>query len=311
MGNQFKYAIKNFMAILSQIFTEDDQKVEDYRMSNLGGFGELPVSDGVVLDQMDAKRGFITKVTAQVRAGVATMTQHDADTNLLYNIRRIGNECADACNATVQLLMLRLFGRAFNGSYLGGDGKAWAATDHPAASKADENGASVADDSAGSYSNLIHDELSVEAISRTAWGKARRFKTPAGLPLAVDFDNRGILLVAPEQAGEAAQICGKDGRLIPEKLPGSAENDANPTYGLKYLVVGGGDEGFADGEWAVADRFLLKQSLIMNYIRRPECREANIDNPYVLGMAPYVDCAAGFGDPRAIIFSDSSGAENA
>ena len=64
---------------------------------------------------------------------------------------------------------------------MGGDGKPWAAADHPIASDHDEDGVAVADTDAGTYANLITDELSVAAITK-ANIMANRFVTPDGLP---------------------------------------------------------------------------------------------------------------------------------
>ena len=85
---------------------------------------------------------------------------------------------------------LRLFGRAFDAAYVGGDGQPWASIAHPNASKGDINGVSVIDPDSGTFSNLITDKLSVSAITK-AQTMANRFKTPDGLPLMIDMQDDG------------------------------------------------------------------------------------------------------------------------
>lgn len=159
-----------------------------------------------------------------------------------------------------------MFGRAFNSAYKFGDGQPWASTQHPVASKGDSNGVSVIDTDAGTYSNYITSKLSVSAIT-TAQTMANRFKTPDGLPFLCDFENNGILLVSPELAPKAKEICGENAKLLPE----SSENGSNPVAGLKYLVIGGGDEGFSSTQWAIADRNLLQKLQKLYLYRGQQC----------------------------------------
>ena len=93
----------------------------------------------------------------------------------------------------------------------------------------------------GSYGNAVPRHFNTHITS--AQTKASKFVTPDGLAFAGNYD---LLLVSPELEPKAKEICGPNSRLIPEKNPDAdaGENAANPIYGMKYLVVGGGGIGF-------------------------------------------------------------------
>jgi len=203
---------------------------------------------------------------------------------------------------TVYLASLRMFGRAFNGAYLGGDGQSWASAAHPIASKGDANGVSTIDTDAGTFSNLLTGKLSVPNIS-LAQTTANRYITPDGLPFKCDMSANGLLLVSPELEPKAKEICGPNSKLIPEKLPESAENGANPLYGLQYIVIGGGADGFQASQWAICDKTLISQIAKIVYVERPTVLRADLDNPLIARIVPYVDFGVGFADARPIVFS--------
>lgn len=185
----------------------------------------------------------------------------------------------------------RLFGNAF--SITGADGASWASESHKINSESNET-----------YSNLITSNLSVSAIT-TAQTKASKFVTPDGLAFAGNYD---LLLVSPELEPKAKEICGPNSRLIPEKNPDSdaGQNAANPIYGMKYIVVGGGGIGFSGKQWAIADSMLLPEILKLVYITEPTVLVANQSNPLMTDYIGYVDFGFGFGDARPIIFSNPS-----
>lgn len=303
----FDYEYENRMNKFREIVSEENINSVDYRMSGMGGFGELSKYDGTQLVGMNQKRGFVTILTPQEYTGSIDIAYKYAKIDKSGEAKKVGTRAAYSTNMTVYLALLRMFGRAFDSNYIGGDGKAWAATDHPIASKGDANGVSVADPDAGTFSNLLSSyttstKLSVAAIT-TAQAAANRFITPDGLPLMCDYQDNGILLVAPEDEGKAIEICGKDSKLIPEKLPESAENGANPIYGMKYIVIGGGVDGFQKGQWAIADRSLLKEACKLVYITKPTVLRTELDNPLIDRYVPYVDFATGWADARCIMFA--------
>ena len=164
------------------------------------------------------------------------------------------------------------------------------------ASKGSEGRTFVADEEAGTFSNLMTATLSVSAIT-DAQSKANRFVTPDGLPFLCEMDT---LLVSPELEATAKKLLGDDARLDPE----SANHGANPVHGMKYIVIGGGSDGFTGKQWAVCDRRLMKELFMIVYNTRPEVLESELDNPLKQLFTAYADFAVGWGDARQIIFSN-------
>ncbi len=262
----------------------------DYRMEGIGGYGALPVYDGTTVASADTKRGFITTITPKEHALKVTTSYKKAKLDYSGEAKSIGGRLADSAYMTVLNEFYSLFGGAFKN--VGADGVAWASENHPVSTDKD----------AGTFSNLMTSNLSVAAITE-AQSRASRFVTPDGLPFACDFD---LLLVSPELEAKAKEICGPNSRLCPENNPdeGAAENAANPVYGMKYMVVGGGNNGFTGKQWAVADSLMLSEALKLVYITKPTVLVSPQDNPLITDYIGYVDFAFGFGDARPIIFSN-------
>ena len=262
----------------------------DYRIEGVGGYGEMPVYDGTSVASADQKRSFITTVTPKEHALRVTCSYKKVKTDYSGEAKKIGTRVADSAYMTVLNEFYRLFGSCFE--KIGADGKPWASDSHPIS----------CDKDAGTYSNLINSALSVSAIT-SAQAKAARFVTPDGLPFACNFD---LLLVSPELEAKAKEICGPISKLMPEKYPeeGASENAANPIYGMKYLVVGGGNAGFTGKQWAIADSLMLSEVLKLVYITKPTVLVSPQDNPLITDYIGYVDFAFGFGDARPIIFSN-------
>lgn len=296
----FDYKYGNYMNALSQIISEETDASVDYRMEGLGGYGELSNYDGSNLVSMNQKRGFVKIITPVEKAGAIDIQRLYARIDKSGEAKKAGTRAAYSASMTVYMNILRMFGHAYDAAYTGGDGKAWAATDHPVASKADVGGVSVVDTDAGTFSNLITKTLSVASITE-AQTISNRFITPDGLPFMCDMNT---LLVSPELEPKAKELCGTDSKLIPEKLQESAENGANPIYGMKYIVVGGGADGFSSKQWAVCDRNLLKEIAKVVYIEKPQVLKTDLDNPLIARIVPYVVFGTGFGDARPIIFSN-------
>ncbi len=259
----------------------------DYRIEGIGGYGEMPVYDGTTVVGADTKRSFITTITPKEHALKVTSTYKKAKLDYSGESQKIGTRLADSAYMTVLNEFYRLFGAAFTS--IGSDGTPWASDKHP-----------VSKDSKETFSNLMAENLSVAAITK-AQTMASRFVTPDGLPFACNLD---LLLVSPELEAKAKEICGPNSRLIPENNPDTDTNAANPVYGMKYLVVGGGNAGFTGKQWAVADSLMLSEVLKLVYITKPTVLVSPQDNPLITDYIGYVDFAFGFGDARPIIFSN-------
>ena len=259
----------------------------DYRIEGIGGYGEMPEYDGTTVMNADTKRTFMTTITPKEHALKVTSTYKKAKLDYSGESKKIGVRLADSAYMTVLNEFYRLFGSAF--TKVGADGVAWASDKHP-----------VSKDSKETFSNLMNENLSVASITK-AQAMASRFVTPDGLPFACNFD---LLLVSPELESKAKEICGPNSRLIPENNPDTDSNAANPVYGMKYLVVGGGNAGFTGKQWAVADSLMLSEVLKLVYITKPTVLVSPQDNPLITDYIGYVDFAFGFGDARPIIFSN-------
>ena len=277
------------MDIISQLAEVITQDNIDYRFEGVGGYGEIPVYDGTNIAEADQKRAFITTITPKEHALKVTMSYKKTKIDQSKESEKVGTRLADSAYMTVLNEFYRLFGNAF--TTIGADGVAWASDAHKINSESDET-----------YSNVIHSALSVSAIT-AAQTKASGFVTPDGLPFASNFD---LLLVSPELEPKAKEICGPNSRLIPEKNPDADApmNAANPVYGMKYLVVGGGGIGLTGKKWAIADSMLLPEILKLVYITEPSVLVTNQSTPLLTDYIGYVDFGFGFGDARPIIFSD-------
>ncbi len=274
--------------VISQVCDVVCQDDVDYRIEGIGGYGEMPVYDGTTVVGADTKRTFMTTITPKEHALKVTSSYKKAKLDYSGESKKIGTRLADSAYMTVLNEFYRLFGSAFTN--VGADGVAWASDKHPVSR---EEGAET-------FSNLMHENLSVASITK-AQTMASRFVTPDGLPFACNMD---LLLVSPELEAKAKEICGPGSRLSPENNPDTDTNAANPVYGMKYLVVGGGSTGFTGKQWAVADSLMLSEVLKLVYITKPTVLVSPQDNPLITDYIGYVDFAFGFGDARPIIFSN-------
>lgn len=276
--------------VISEVCDVIEQDEIDYRLEGVGGYGELPEYNGTTLLSADQKRSFITTITPSEHALAVSLSYKKAKVDLSGEAAKIGTRLADSAYMTVLNEFYRLFGNAY--SKVGADGCTWASENHPINTASD----------CETYSNLIHENLSVASIIK-AQTLASSFITPDGLPFAGNYD---LLLVSPELEAKAKEICGPNAKLTPEKNPDAdaGVNAANPVYGMRYLVVGAGGLGFSGKQWALADSMLLREVLKLVYISKPTVLVAKQDNPLITDYIGYVDFGFGFADGRPIIFSN-------
>lgn len=298
VGQTFDYTYGNRMNKLLFILGEFMANSVDYQLDGLGGFGEYQPYDGNTLVAGTLKRGFTTVITPKEFNLTYDIGRKQSKIDKLGITRKIGRKLGLAGSLTVYVNGLRLFARAFDTGYLGGDGKPWAATDHPVASKGNANRASLPDPEAGTFSNIVTGELTVDNITK-AQTQASRYVTPDGLPFACEMNT---VLVSPELEGKARQLFGTTAKLQPKNLPGTSLNDANPVSDMRYIVVGGGNDGFTGKQWAICDPELLKDSAGFIYNEKPQVLNTELDNPLIDRYVGYIDYAVGFGDARPIIF---------
>ena len=300
VGKAFDFAYADRLNKLMPILSEENAKSIDYELTGSGGYGELARYEGDNLNTGNLARGFKTVIRPEEYSLSIPVGYKAAKIDKMGETKKVGTKLGDSAAMTVYLHALRMFANAWNPACVGGDGKPWAASDHPVASKGSSGRSFVADPDAGTFSNISSDAFSVSAIT-AAQSRASRFVTPDGLPFLCDFDT---VLIAPELEEKAKKMFGENSRLMPTKDPMTSDNGANPVYGMQYIVMGGGAAGFSAKQWAVCDRRLMKELVKIIYNTRPTVLQSKLDNPLVDMYTAYVDFGTGWGDARQIIFGD-------
>ena len=302
VGKAFDFAYADRLNKLSPVVGEVNAKSIDYELTGSGGYGELPAYDGNNLNEGSLHRGFKTIIRPVEYTLSIPVGYKEAKIDKMGETRKVGTKLGDSVALTVYLHVLRMFANAFNtdGQHNGGDGVSWANSAHPVASIGSSGRTFVADPDAGTYSNLVTDQLSVAAIT-AAQAKANRFVTPDGMPFLCDYDT---VLIAPELEEKAKKLFGENSRLMPTQDPESANNAANAVYGMQYIVIGGGADGFTAKQWAVCDRRLMKELVNIVYNTRPMVMQSQLDNPLKDLYTAYTDFGVGWGDARQIIFGN-------
>ena len=263
------------------------RKETSYKLDSLGGYGLLADYDGN-LAVSSGTGGFTEVITPTEYALAMPVSYKDAKNDMLFAANKVGIRLADSAYMTVWHVFCALFGGAQEA--VGADGVAWASASHPISSSADS----------GTFSNLTNKALSLEAICE-AQASLANVTTADGLPFMANYD---LLLVSPELESTAKTLCGVNAQAAPLTNPKTGIG-GNPVYGMRYMVIGG-DAGFTNGRWAIADSSLLTEALKLVYLSEPTVLVSPRENPLVTDYVAYVDFAIGFGDARAIIFSDPS-----
>lgn len=245
--------------LIGTVIGKESTKRIDVQEQGVGGYGYVPDYDGTTIPELNQKRGFKTIYTPKEKAAKATVHYKYAKVDMSGEAKKAGSRMADSLAMTQLRDFYNLFAYGFNSSYTGADGKSLFAADHPINN---ETGADT-------FSNLLTDTFSIAAITK-AQTNAQRFKTFDGL----DFDcDMNLCLISPELEPKAKEFFGKEAKMIPE----SAENGANPVYGMRYVVI----KGFTAKQWAVADAMLLKDYAKMVYITAPMVIPNKPDNPLI------------------------------
>lgn len=306
VGKSFDYNYKSIqdMFPLSRIINEKVTDSVDYEITGSDGYGEYAPYDGSNLIQGSQSRGFKTIITPKEYNKYIDLKYKQVLNDKFGETKKVGQKLGRNGAITVQQHILRSFGNAWNSDYVGGDGRAWAATDHPSASKEDTNRGYVIDTEKGTYSNSFTYDLTAGNIGLIQQA-AKRLTTPDGSPLTGNYN---LLLVSPELETEAKRICGDMNKLRPMLDPDDDSNSANPVYDLTYAVVGAGNDGFTGKQWALANSLMFgsEEGLNVVYNTKPSIFESELDNPLIQRFVGYIDFAIGWGDPRAIMFSNAN-----
>lgn len=274
----------NYIGEVAGIVTQGETS---YKLDSLGGYGLLSDYNGT-LSVSGGTGGFTKTITPKEHALAMPVSYKDAKTDMLFAAKKVGVRLADSAYMTVWHAFCKLFGTAQTA--VGADGVAWASKNHPVSSASGST----------KFSNLMESELSLDAIC-TAQASLASVTTADGLPFTANYD---LLLVSPDLESTAKTLCGVNAQAAPLTNPKTGVG-GNPVYGMRYMVIGGVD-GFGSGKWAIADSALLSEALKLVYLSEPTVLVSPRENPLVTDYVAYVDFAFGFGDARAIIFSDPS-----
>lgn len=174
----------------------------------LTGFGTAPVkTEGSGISFDSERQGYTTRYTPVVYALGFIITKEMMDDDL-YDVvgKRRAEGLAFSMRQTKELIATAVFNRAFNASYVGGDGKEMCATDHPNVT-------------GGTWSNELATAADIsEASLEQATIDIAAFTNDRGLKIAL-IPNK--LIVTPAQEFEATRILKSIGRV------GTDLNDIN------------------------------------------------------------------------------------
>jgi hypothetical protein len=117
----------------SQLFDSDTSSMNYEEDVQLTGFGLAPVkSEGSGVAYDSEIQGFTTRYTHVAYALGYIVTKEELDDNLYEQVsRRRAAALAMSFRQTKENVGANIYNRAFNGTYLGGDGVALCATNHP------------------------------------------------------------------------------------------------------------------------------------------------------------------------------------
>jgi hypothetical protein len=117
----------------SQLFDSDTSSMNYEEDVQLTGFGLAPVkSEGSGVAYDSEIQGFTTRYTHIAYALGYIVTKEELDDNLYEQVsRRRSAALAMSFRQTKENVGANIYNRAFNGTYLGGDGVALCATNHP------------------------------------------------------------------------------------------------------------------------------------------------------------------------------------
>ena len=194
-------------------------------------------------------------------------------------IQRKAQNFGTAAGKTIAVFQSSVFNNAFSSSYLGGDGKALCANDHPRNKK-----------DSTAIDNLGGSALSYAAIVATMQA-GKKMTDDRGDIMPIVYDT----LYVPTEL-EATAIEETKGLL----KPGIADNTASALNGQGLRIVSDPLLSSAT-KWFMLDSTMAKQHLLWYWLDRPGMAiDANSDYNLVAGYRGYFACSYGFDDFRFI-----------
>ncbi len=270
--------------VFPQVFSEETSEKQDERVSGVTGFGLLSqTGEGETVVYEDPIQMYDTTfVHLKYTKGFKVSEELVEDDQ--YNvIKGKPAQLARAARRTAENSAANVLNRAFNTSYLGGDGKPLASTTHPRS----DGGTAQSNASA---TGVTFTDANFE-VGRIA---ARNQLDDKGMKIQV-MPNTIVVPINLE----------KDANILVGSMqrPGTADNDTN-VYNNKYKVVSW-EYLTSTTNWFLLDK---QQSKLMFYWRiKPEFKQ---DNAFDTGMALFktrTRFSNGFADWRGIWGSKGDG----
>lgn len=186
---------------------------EDVLMS---GFGPAPIKgEGEAFGEDEARQGWTARYSHLTVGMKFAITQEAVEDNLYHQLgARYARALARSMRETKEVIAANILNRAFNGGYLGGDGKALLATDHPLLY-------------GGTFANKLATPADIsESSLEDAAIMIRTMVDDRGLPIAAKAKR---LIIPPQLMFEAARLVRSTHRT------GTGDNDINAIRALGIL----------------------------------------------------------------------------
>jgi phage major head subunit gpT-like protein len=256
----FNDAYEEMPLVFPQLFNVDNSTKQDEKSSGVTGFGLLQqTGEGENIDYEDPVQMYDTSFVHQKYTKGFKISEELFEDDQYNVMKTKPAQLARAARRTAENSAANVFNRAFNTSYLGGDGKPLISTTHPRS------------DGGSSQSNASATGLTLtEENFETGRIAARQQLDDKGMRIQVMPDT----IVVPVDLEKDAEII-----VNSTMRPGSADNDMN-IYKGKYKVVAWEYLTLNDTMWFLMDK---KQSQLQWYWRvKPEFKQ---DNAFDSGMA--------------------------
>jgi hypothetical protein len=264
----------------SQVFKKGDSDKSYEILVEGTGFGLAPVkAEGAAVTYDSHTQQSTTTLTNVTYALGAIVTREEIEDN---KYEKFGKARAKALGwsmrQTKEVVGANIFNRAFNSSYLGGDGKELCATDHPSV--------------AGNWSNELNPSADLsEAALESLITQIRQAKNNRGLHIGLQPKK---LLVPPEEEFNAERFVNSVLR------PGTSNNDVNAIRSMGKLPEGVFCWTFLD---QTDDWFILTDCPDGVMMLQRRAYEADKDNDFDTENAKMKATERyvfGWGDPRAV-----------
>lgn len=282
----FNDAYDELPLVFPQIFNVDSSTKQDEKVSGVTGFGLLAQTDeGESVQYEDPNQMYDTTFIHQKYTKGFKISEELYEDDQYNVMRSKPAQLARAARRTAENSAANVFNRAFNSSYLGGDGQELISTVHPRS-----DGGSSQSNASATGITLTEENLETGRIA------ARQQLDDKGMRIQV---MPNMLLVPVDLEKDAEILTGSTLRS------GSADNDLN-VYKGKFQVIAWDYLTLNDTMWFLIDK---RQSQLQWYWRvKPEFKQ---DNAFDTGMALFkvrTRFSNGWGDWRGVWGSKGDGA---